>query len=63
MTKQGCLYRIKLYRERYDQLNPESKMKLKKNFDKKINFEIETLKERFGHTFTEEDLNGIVVNI
>lgn len=63
MTKQGCLYRIKLYRERYENLAPEPKQKLRKNFETKINDEIRFLKERYGHDFTEEDLNGIVVNI
>jgi len=63
MTVKGCLYRIKLYRERYENLNPESKQKLRKVFDKKIADEILVLKERFDHVFVEEDLKDIAVSI
>ena len=63
MSKQGCLHRIKLYRARYELLNPESKQKLKKVFDAKIAEEVENLTKLHNHTFSEDDLNGIVVNI
>lgn len=63
MSKQQTLYRIKLYRERYENFNQESRTKLKKNFDEKIAEQIKILKERYGHDFTEEDLKGIVANI